>query len=100
MLTVQTGCTTPPVERVVQVKTLKAVGETVSTAMESAAKMRLQGQITPAQWERIADMHDNRFLPAYKLAIRTVKADLSSVASPDILAIATDLINAVAAYQK
>jgi hypothetical protein len=48
----------------------------------------------------LAAMHDNRYLPAYRLAVTAVRADLSSAASPDVLAIATELLNAVAAYSK
>ncbi len=95
-----TGCGTAPTERVATVKTLKAIGETVATAMESAARLRVQGVISEKQWQDIAAIHDNRFLPAYRLAVTAVSADLSSAASPDVLAVAGELINLVATYQK
>lgn len=95
-----TACSTAPTERVSQVRTLQAIGETASTSMQVAAKLRVQGRISAEQWTRIADFHDTRYLPAYRLAVATVSADLSSVASPDLINLVTQLAALVAELEK
>lgn len=93
---VQTGCQQPPSQRVVQVQSLKAVGLAVDGGMKAAAQLYHNGQITEAQWNKVADFHDNKFLPAFNLAVAAVQSDLSSAASPDVLALATQFANLVA----
>jgi hypothetical protein len=95
-----TGCTTAPSERTAAVRTLQAIGETARTSMEVAAKLRVSGKITERQWQGIAAFHDNRFMPIYRVSIAAVSADLSSPASPDLIAVVTQLAALVAELEK
>lgn len=94
------GCSTAPTERVAQVRTLQAIGETAATSMQVAAKLRTKGLITAEQWNKVAAFHDSKFLPAYKLAIAAVSADLSTPASADLVGIVTQLAALVAELEK
>jgi hypothetical protein len=94
------GCKTAPSERMVEVQTLKTVGAGVDAAMKVAAMLYTDRKITTAQWQRVADFHDQKFQPAYNLAVAIVRADLSSAASPDLVAIFSQLLALVDALQK
>ena len=93
------GCKSAPSERVQEVKTLKIVGATIEAGMKTAAQMYKNGQITEAQWNRLADLHDNKVQPAFRLAVQTAQADLSSAASIDLLNVVTELSNLILSYQ-
>ena len=93
------GCGTPVTERSQAVTTLKAIGLTVDTSMTVAAKMYHDGKISQAQWQQIADFHDLKFMPAYHLAVDVVQADLSSIATPDVINLAGQLGALVASFQ-
>ncbi len=92
----QTGCSTPPSARVVQVQTLRAVGESAKTAMDATAQLLKQNQITLAQYIRVADLFDSKFQPAYRVAVAAARSDLSTLASPDLANVALEIINLVA----
>jgi hypothetical protein len=91
------GCTTA--SQVQAVQTLETVGLAVDAAMATSASLYHNGQITQAQWQQIADFHDQKFIPAYKLAIQVAQSNLSSVASPDIVTLSTQLAALVASFQ-
>lgn len=95
-----TGCGTAPSERVVAVRTLHAVGLSAKAAMDGSTQLLKQGAITVEQWQRVANIYDIRFQPAYAAAVLAVKSDLSSVASPDLITLAAELTNLVASYAK
>ena len=94
------SCKTAPTERVATVRTLQAIGITAQTSMEVAAKLRVGGKITERQWQDIAAFHDNRYIPAYRLAIATAAADLSSPASTDLVILVSQLAALVAELEK
>jgi hypothetical protein len=94
-----TACQTPPSERAVAVQTLKAVGFTAKTAMDASTQLLKQGTITVEQWQKVAVLYDTRFQPAFNVAVLAVQSDLSP-ASPDLVAIAVELTNLVASFQK
>ncbi len=94
----QTGCSTPPSARVVQVQTLRAVGESAKTAMDATAQLLKQGSITLTQYIRVADLYDKSFQPAYRVAVAAAQSDLASVASPDLANLAGQIINLVASF--
>ena len=93
-----TACTTAPTARVQEVKTLKAVGLAVDGTMQLAAQLYHDGKIDAALWQKIATAHDTQFQPAYRLAVAAVQANLDSVASPDLAALAAQLAALVAPY--
>lgn len=95
-----TGCRTAPTERVSTVVTLKVIGASVDASMKLAAQLVRDQRITWEQWRVIADFHDQKFQPAYNLAVAAVQSDLSSVASPDLLALAGQLAVIVNSYVK
>lgn len=82
------GCTTPPAARTQAATTLKIVGLTAKAGIDSSALLLREGKLSPEQWSRIAGFYDLKFQPAYQLAVATAQADLSSPASPDLLALA------------
>jgi len=90
------GCNSTPSQRVVQVQTLTAVGTAAKTSMQAATSMLKQGQITVAQWQVIANAYDLKFQPAFAIAVSAARSDLSSVASPDLIALAGQLATLVA----
>ncbi len=87
----QTGCSTAPSSRVQQVQTLKAVGQSAEAAVASAAQLYNSKTITAVQAQQVADIYDKKFQPAYRLAVAAVNANLDSVASPDLIALAAQL---------
>lgn len=93
------GCQSAPTERTTQVVTLKVLGASRDAAMKTAAQLLKDGKITWEQWDKIAKTHD-RFQAAYRVAVLAVRADLSSVASPDLMALWSELAALVATFQK
>jgi len=63
----------------------------MDTGMKVAAQAYHNGQITADQWNKIAAFHDNDFLPVYNTAVQAVQADLSSIATPDVIRLAQQL---------
>jgi hypothetical protein len=92
------GCATPPSARVVQVQTLKAVGQTAEAAVALSARLYRDGVITPNQALEIRAFYDERFQPAFRLAAAAAQANLDSIASPDLAALAGQLAALVASY--
>lgn len=93
------GCQTAPSARSTEVTTLRVLGASVDTSMKIAAQLLKDGKITWTQWDRIAEFHDKQFQPAFNLAVAAVQADLSTVASPDLLALFGQLSAIIASYQ-
>ncbi|MEY2878211.1 MAG: hypothetical protein RLZZ15_591 [Verrucomicrobiota bacterium] len=86
-----TGCATAPSARVVQVQTLKAVGQSAETAVATAAHLYAAGTITAAQLRTVAEFYDQKFQPVYRLAAAAVAANLDSLASPELAGLAAQL---------
>ena len=76
------------------VTTLKVLGATVDSTMTIAAQMYHNGQITTAQWNTLANIHDNEFLPAYNLAVAAVENDTNQPAAPSLIAIGGQIVSA------
>ena len=93
------GCSTAPSARVVQVQTLKAVGQSAEAAIALSAQLYAAGTINSAQAYQAKLFYDTRFIPAYRLAVAAVNANLDSIASPDVLALAQQLSALVASFQ-
>lgn len=79
-----------------QVQTLKVLGTTAKAGMDSATELLKRGQITVAEWQRVALFYDTKWQPAFTVAVGAAKADLSTLASPDLVALASELANLVA----
>lgn len=77
------------------VTTLEALGASVDAAMKVAAGMYHNGQITAAQWNTIASLHDNEFLPAYNAAVATVQNATNQPAAPSLIALGGQIASAV-----
>jgi hypothetical protein len=93
-----TGCGTAPSQRVVAVQSLKAVGQSADATVALSAQLYRDGRITADQARGVMDFYDTKFQPAYRLAVSSVQADLSSIASPDLAALAAQLAALVAPY--
>lgn len=94
-----TGCSTPPTQRVTAAQTLKATGQIAEGAVTVAAQLFRDGRITAVQARQVMDFYDNRFQPAFRLAVATGQSDLQP-ASPDLVALATQLAALVAEFQR
>lgn len=92
-----TGCHTPVDQRVVAYQTLKATGEAAESAVKSAGLAYKSGLITAAQLQRVVDLFDNKFQPAYNLAKNAAGSDLA-IASPDVAALLDQLSTLVASF--
>lgn len=98
LLTLSGGCAAPSA-RVAQVQSLKAVGQSAESAVELSAQLYRDGRITPAQARQVADFYDQRFQPSFRLAVAAVNANLDSIASPDVAALASQLSALVVSFQ-
>ena len=96
----QTGCSTPPSDRVVQVQTLKAVGHTAEAAVATSAQLYAAGKITPAQARQVMDIYDKQFQPAFRIAVNAVNANLDSIASPELVTIAAQLSALIVTFKQ
>ncbi len=82
------ACKTAPAARVSEVRTLEAVGLAAKATLDAAAGMLAKGQITVDQWRSVSSFYMSKWQPAYTAAVVAVRSDLSSPASPDLLALA------------
>lgn len=94
-----TSCAAPST-RVVQVQSLKAVGHSAEAAVSLSAQLYRDGLITAAQARLVMAFYDERFQPAYRVAVTAVQANLDSIASPDVIDLAAQLSSLVASFQK
>jgi hypothetical protein len=94
------GCSTAPSARVVEVQTIKSVGQAAEAAVALSAHLYADKVIDAAQARTVIDLYNGHFQPAYRLAVAAAHADLSTVASPDLADLAAQVINLVASYQK
>lgn len=95
----QSGCTQTPSSRVVAVQSLKAVGETAESAVALSAQLYRDRTITAVQARQVADLYDQKFQPAFRLAVASAKSDLSTIASPDLVSLASQLSALVASFK-
>lgn len=96
---ISTGCQQAPSARVVQVQTLRAVGESAEAAVALSAQLYRDGRISAVQANQVRIYYDFKFQPVYRLAVSSVKADLTSIASPDVLSLANELSALVISFQ-
>jgi len=96
--TLFTGCAAPSA-RVVQVQTLKAVGQSTESAVSLSAQLYRDAKITPAQARQVMDFYDQKFQPAYRVAVVAVNSNLDSIASPDLANLAAQLSALVVQFQ-
>jgi len=95
--TVYTGCTATT--QVQTYQTLATVGVAAKAAMDTTALMYHNGQITQAQYQKVADIYDKQFQPAYNLAEATLAAGKNAFAPADVVALSTQLASLLASYQ-
>lgn len=93
------SCQTAPSARVAQVQTLKGVGQAAEASVELSAQLYRDGRITAAQARQVADFYDQKFQPSFRIAVAAVNANLDSIASPDVAALASQLSALVASFQ-
>lgn len=100
---VNVGCQTPPEQRAVVFQTLKAVKITAEGAVSLSAELYRDGKITAAQARQITDFYNEHFYrhgSPFHVAVLAARSNLDSFASPDIAALAGQLIALVASFQK
>lgn len=94
--TLPTGCSTAPSARVVATQTLKSVGQTAESSIAVVAQLYADGKITPVQARTAMDFYNTRFQPAFRLAVAASRANLDTVASPEVFDLCQQLIALVA----
>lgn len=94
-----TSCNTTPQTKNYEVQTLKAVGHTAETAVALGAHLYHDGKITADQARHINELYDQKFQPAFRLAVSAAQSNLGSIASPDLAALAAELSAYVASLQ-
>lgn len=92
------GCNSSPSSRNTEVQTLLVVGNSVDLAMKAAAQAFKDGYLTGEQWGKIAVAYA-RYQQAFKLAVDTVKSDLSLAAPADIIQLSTELLTIIQSYR-
>lgn len=90
------GCQQAPSVKTVEYQSLLTVGTAAKAGMDAATVLLKQGQITVPQWQKVATFFDTKWQPTYAVAVSAARADLSTVASPDVLALATQFAQLVA----
>lgn len=96
---IYTACTAPVSERVAAVHSLKAVGHTAESAVETAAVLYRDGHITEAQLKQVTTFYDDKFQPSYRVAVLAAKSDLSFQAPDQLAALASQLAALVVSFQ-
>lgn len=94
-----TGCKSAPSERVVEAQSLKAVGQAADAAVALSAQLYRDSRITAAQARQVDDFYDKKFQPVFRVAVSAVQANLDSIASPDVMALAAQLSALVSSFQ-
>lgn len=97
---IQTGCKSTPNERVIQVQTLKASGQTAEAAVALSAQLYRDGLISADKARIVIDFYNLRFQPTYRLAVTAVRGDLNSLSSPELWDLLNQLTVIVANLQK
>lgn len=93
------ACTTPPSARVAEVQTLKSVGQSAEAAVGLSAQLYQAGTITAAQARQVLDFYNLKFQPSFRLAVSAVNANLDTLASPAVIALANQLAALVVSLQ-
>jgi hypothetical protein len=94
-----TGCGSPTT-RTATVATLKAVGHTAEAAVSLSATLYADGKITEKQAWVVFEAYNQRFQPAFRLAVTAAKFDTTVIAPAELLTMATELTTLVASFQK
>lgn len=94
---IQTGCTAPS-GRVVEVQTLKAVGHTAESAVALSAQLYRDHRITADQARAVNTLYDVKFQPAFRVAVNAVQMNLDSIASPELVDLASQISSLVNSY--
>lgn len=82
-----TGCTTPVNQRVVAGQTIKAAGQAAEAALTLSAQLYAAGRISPAVARGHLDFFDQRWQPAYRVALAAVASDTGAPAPAQLLAL-------------
>jgi hypothetical protein len=98
-LTNLTGCSTPPSERVAAGSTLKAIGHTAEAAVELSALLYKDGKISGEQAQAVMTFYNQRYLPAFRVAVTAAKFDTDRLAPSEVIALATELVTLVNSYR-
>jgi hypothetical protein len=93
-----TGCAAPST-RVIEVQSLKSVGQSAEATVALSAQLYRDGKITPAQARQVMDFYNLRFQPAFRFAVTAVQANLESIASPAVVDLASQLAALVLSFQ-
>lgn len=95
-----TSCMNTTQTQATKYKTLAAVGAAAQAAMDSTTALLKAGKIPVAQFQKVADYFDGKFQPSFRFAVATAKADLSTLASPDITTLLAQFTTLVAEVSK
>lgn len=92
------GCSTTPNAQHTEYTTLRVIGASRDAAMQIAAHEYNLHHISPEQWAKIKNLHDNKLQPAYRFAVAAAMANLDTLASPDLVDLANQLAQLIAQF--
>ncbi len=81
------------------VLTVEIVGSTVDSIMQTAAKARVAGDITAAQWDTIAALHD-KYRPVYLAEVANIKSANGASPSAALTALMSQIIATAEGFAK
>jgi hypothetical protein len=94
-----TSSTPSAATQAAEYKTLATVGAAGKAAVDTAAQLLRANKITVAQFSKVAAIYDNKFQPAFNLALTVAQTNLTQPAPADLLAILNQLTALVASFQ-
>jgi hypothetical protein len=87
---VQTGCGTTQVQ---QAQTLEAVGVAAKLTIDTAAILLAENKISVQKFQDIARFYDNKFQPAFRIALAHVEGNTKNPAPLQLVSLAAELSN-------
>ena len=85
------GCATPVNQRVVAGQTLKAAGQAAEAAVALSAQLYAERRLSPAVARAVLDFYNDRWQPAYRLALAAAQSDPAQSAPLQLLTLLTQL---------
>lgn len=94
-----TGCATPVNQRTVAGQTLKTAGQAAEAAVAISARLYADKRMSPTVARAVLDFYNDRWQPAYRLALAAAQSDPAQPAPVQLLALLGELQGIVAAAQ-
>ena len=94
-----TGCATKS-PRTVVYQSLGTTKELTYASVRTAASLHAAKKITDNEWFNLSDKFDNKFKPAFQLAVDLAKQDYTAITPVDLGRLADEIIDTVTTLSK